>query len=145
MKNSINRYVPDGFTPYVSSTQYKNNPKSSIKEKAISCGFKLLNSYDELFDQLNIKDGFTLSFHHHLRNGDYVLNSVISQIKKRDLKDLTLAPSSIFPNNRELCDLIINQNVTSIYTNYANGPVAETISKGYLINTSNTSLFSPFP
>ena len=134
MKNSLNRYVPDGFTPFVSSTEYKKNPKAEIKQKATSRGVKMLNSYDELFDTLNIKDGFTLSFHHHLRNGDYVLNSVISQIQKRDLKDLTLAPSSIFPNNKQLCDLIVNQNVTSIYTNYANGPVAETISKGMLKN-----------
>ncbi len=134
MKNSLNRYVPNGFLPFVSSSEYKNNPKKEIKEKQTSSQFETLSSYEELFDKLNIKDGYTLSFHHHLRNGDYVFNSVIKEIKKRNLKNLTLAPSSIFPNNKELCDLIINQNVTSIYTNYANGPVAETISKGALKN-----------
>ena len=134
MENSLKRYVPNGFKPFVSSNEYKKNPKQEIKEKATSCGVEMLSSYQELFDKLHIKDGFTLSFHHHLRNGDYVLNSVISEIKKRDLKNLTLAPSSIFPGNKELSDLIVNQNVTSIYTNYANGPVAETISKGALKN-----------
>ena len=134
MKNSLNRYVPNGFLPFVSSSEYKNNPKKEIKEKQTSSGFETLSSYEELFDKLNIKDGSTLSFHHHLRNGDYVFNSVIKEIKKRDLKNLTLAPSSIFPNNKELCDLIVNKNVTSIYTNYANGPVAQTISKGALKN-----------
>ena len=134
MENSLKRYVPDGFQPFTSSNDYKKNPKPEIKEKATSCSFELLSSYQELFDKLNVKDGFTLSFHHHLRNGDYVFNSVIKEIKRRDLKNLTLAPSSIFPNNKELSDLILNGNVTSIYTNYANGPVAETISKGGLKN-----------
>ena len=40
------------------------------------------------FDLLNIKDGMTLSFHHHLRNGDGVLNKVIEEIRRRDLKTL---------------------------------------------------------
>ncbi len=134
MRNSLNRYVPNGFKPFVSSDEYKKKNKIVIKEKAFSCGVKMLSSYQELFDKLSIHDGDTLSFHHHLRNGDFVFNSVIKEIKKRDLKNLTLAPSSIFPNNKELCDLIQNENVTSIYTNYANGPVAETVSKGGLKN-----------
>ena len=134
MKNSLNRSVPNGFTPFASSGEYKNNPKKPIKDKSTSCGVEMLFSYEELFDKLSIKDGYTLSFHHHLRNGDFVLNSIIGEIKKRNLKNLTLAPSSIFPNNKELCCLIENENVTSIYTNYANGPVAETISKGKLKN-----------
>ena len=134
MKNALNRYVPSGFEPFVSSNEYKKNPKKSIPEKAVSNGFERLSSYQELFDKLGIQDGFTLSFHHHLRNGDYVFNAVIDEIKRRDLKNLTLAPSSIFPNNKGLVDLMLNENVTSIYTNYANGPVAETISKGGLKN-----------
>ena len=47
-----------------------------------------LNSMSNCFDLLNIKDGMTLSFHHHLRNGDGVLNKVIEEIKRRDLKTL---------------------------------------------------------
>ena len=134
MKNSLNRFILDGFKPFSGSNQYKQNPKTKAQEKKLSDGFVTLLSYGELFDRLGIKDGFTLSFHHHLRNGDFVLNSVLNEIQKRDIKNITLAPSSIFPNNKQLCDLITNKNVTSIYTNYANGPVAETISKGELQN-----------
>ena len=45
---------------------------------------------------------------------------------------MVLAPSSIFPVHEPLVELIKNQNVTSIFTNYVNGPVAEAISQGYL-------------
>jgi len=38
---------------------------------------------DEVLDSLNLKDGMTLSFHHHLRNGDYVLDMVMRRIQAR--------------------------------------------------------------
>ena len=61
-----------------------------------------------------------------------MLNAVLQEIKKRNVKNLTLAPSSIFPSNAPLVELIENKNVTKIYTNYANGPVADAISQGKL-------------
>lgn len=93
---------------------------------------KILNSLEEVFDLLDIKDGATLSFHHHLRNGDYVLNNVCEIIKKRNIKNIHLCPSSLFPNNAPLVELIENGNVTDIDTNYLNGPVAKAISEGKL-------------
>ncbi|MEG1609350.1 MAG: citrate lyase subunit alpha, partial [Clostridia bacterium] len=45
---------------------------------------------------------------------------------------MKLAPSSIFPSNAILVDLMKNGNVTEIYTDYVNGPVAEAISHGQL-------------
>ena len=92
----------------------------------------VLNSIEEAFDLLKIEDGATLSFHHHLRNGDFVLNKVCEIIKKRNLKNLHLCPSSIFPNNAPLVELIENGNVVDIDTNYLNGPVAKAISEGKL-------------
>lgn len=92
----------------------------------------VLNSLEEAFDKYNIKDGMTLSFHHHLRNGDYVLNSVMEIIKKRDLKNMQIAASSIFPNNEVMVDLIKKGNITKIYANYINGKVGDAITSGYL-------------
>ena len=89
-----------------------------------------LNSMSNCFDLLNIKDGMTLSFHHHLRNGDGVLNKVIEEIKRRDLKNITIAASSIFPVHEDMCELIEKGNITKIYTNYISGPVAKTITSG---------------
>ena len=87
------------YPKFAGSNDYKNKTRTLINKKEESNRLEYLKSYDELFDKLQIKDGMTLSFHHHLRNGDYVLNNVLEVIKKRNLKDLTIAASSIFPNN----------------------------------------------
>lgn len=125
--------LPKGFTKFVSSENYRSIslPKAEIKY-AMNKDNKVLNSISEAFDRLGITDGMTLSFHHHLRNGDYVLNFVLAEIRKRNLKNITLAASSIFPVHKPLCELIKNKNVTKIYTNYLNGEVANTINEGYL-------------
>ena len=135
MKNSLNRFVPDGYKPFVGSDEYKRQERRLIKEKKTSKGFTELKDVSDLFDKLNITDGMTLSFHHHLRNGDFVLNMVAEEIKRRNLKNIKLAPSSIFPNNKILVELIENGNVTDIYTDYVNGPVAQAISEGKLKGT----------
>lgn len=132
MKNVLGRFVPEGYEPFAGSGAYKDKKRIIIQEKKTSRGFEKLSSISQMFDRLCIKDGMTLSFHHHLRNGDFVLNMVAEEIKRRNLKNMKLAPSSIFPNNRILVELIENGNVTEIYTDYVNGPVAEAISRGKL-------------
>ena len=135
MKNSLNRNVPSGFIPFVSSHEYQNHlgEYKKVSKKETSSEIKSLSSISELFDYFNVKDGMTLSFHHHLRNGDGVLNMVCEEIKKRDLKNIHIAASSLFPNNDEaICDLIKNKNITKITTNYLNGKSANVIGEGYL-------------
>lgn len=117
---------------FVSSSDYKNYDRKMINKKQTSEGFINLSSISNLFDKLKITDGMTLSFHHHLRNGDYVLNMVAEEIKRRNLKNIHLCPSSIFPNNSCLVDLIENENITDIDTNYINGPVGNAINQGKL-------------
>lgn len=120
------------FRPFESSNDYKNRKRVLIEEKSINNNIKFMNSMSEVFDELNIDANMTLSFHHHLRNGDFVQNMVSEEILKRDIKDLHYAPSSIFPSNAILSKLIENKNVISIDTNYLNGPVATTIGEGKL-------------
>ncbi|EFG89812.1 hypothetical protein CLCAR_0003 [Clostridium carboxidivorans P7] len=74
----------------------------------------------------------TISFHHHLRNGDFILNNVMYAISKRGIKDITVAASSIFPIHEPLVEYMKRGVVTGIVANYMSGPVAEAISKGYL-------------
>ncbi len=130
MKNSIGRSVPQGYEKFRGSSEYKKKTPPSVSKKTCSEGFVKLSSYSELFDVVGIRDGMTLSFHHHLRNGDYVLNAVCEEIKRRNLRDMRLAPSSVFPSNAIIVDLIRSGNVVGISTDYCNGPVATAISNG---------------
>jgi len=93
---------------------------------------KIIRSYDELFKVLNLKDSITVSFHHHLRNGDYVLNNTLLEMAKLNIKDITLAASGVFPCHEPIVPLVENGTISSIYCNYLNGAVAKTVSAGNL-------------
>ncbi|MBC2856479.1 MAG: citrate lyase subunit alpha [Cetobacterium sp.] len=103
-----------------------NNCKVSLEKE------KLYLEFTKLMDNLNLKDGMTVSFHHHLRNGDFILNMVMDEIAKRGYKDVKIAASSIFPCHKPLVQHIENGVVTGIYSAYISGPVAEAISAGKL-------------
>ena len=128
IQNALGRSIPDGFIPYGIEVHQKSKlPKVKSKHEQ-----KLCDSIQSVFDSIPIKDGMTLSFHHHLRNGDAVLNMVANEIKKRNLKNISLAPSAIFPIHEPLVSLIKNGQINHIYTNYINGPVADIIQQGHL-------------
>lgn len=93
---------------------------------------KMRQDLDELIKELDIKDGSSISFHHHLRNGDRVLVQVMKAIQKTGAKDLTLVASSIFPSMVDIIELIEDGTITNVVTSYISGPVGEAISKGKL-------------
>jgi len=91
---------------------------------------KLRKNIQVLLDELALCDGMVISFHHHLRNGDYVLNLVMKEIAKRNIKDITIFASSIFPCHAPLVEYIEKGIVTKIYSAFISGPVALAISEG---------------
>ena len=93
---------------------------------------KQLLTIEEAIEKTGIKDGMTISFHHHLRNGDRVLNKVVSAIANKGIKDIKLAASSIFPVHGQIVGQIIDGTIASIDTNYMSGPVADAVSEGLL-------------
>lgn len=95
---------------------------------------KLFKDLDELMDRLDLKDGMTLSFHHHLRNGDYVLNMVMEKVHAKGLKNIRIAPSSLFPCHAPLVAMMEDGTITDIHTDYMSGPVADAVSAGKLKN-----------
>lgn len=94
-------------------------------------GKRLLNVAAS-FDACGIRDGATLSFHHHLRDGDQVLNQVLEVAAQRGLRDLTVAASSIFPVHAPLVGHIERGIVARIVTSFLSGPVARAVSVGRL-------------
>ncbi len=93
---------------------------------------KCLGSIDAALDACAVRDGATLSFHHHLRNGDQVLNQVIEACAARGLRGLTVAASSLFPVHAPLVEHMRSGVVTRIVTAYMSGPVADAVSDGVL-------------
>lgn len=140
MKNILGREIPDYIEGYGevkpfkgAFTNYGIKEKVGVKLSSVKPGEnKVVSSIDEVLDKIGIKDGMTISFHHHLRNGDYVLNKVMDVIAKKGIKDITIAASSLFPVHKPLVGHIKDGTVTGIIANYMSGPVAECISEGYL-------------
>lgn len=93
---------------------------------------KVIKSIDELFKLIDINEFTNISFHHHLRNGDGVINYVLDKYLREGINNLNLFPSSIFPSYTKILELIKNEQVNNITTNYLNGPVAEYISNNGL-------------
>ena len=93
---------------------------------------KVLPSLRQAIIESGLRDGGTVSFHHHLRNGDHLLNMVMQELAHMGLKDLRVAASSLFPVHAPLVEHIRAGVVTSIDTNYMVGPVAEAVSRGLL-------------
>ncbi len=93
---------------------------------------KVVNSIRDAILLAGLKDGMTVSFHHHLRNGDYVLNMVMAEIDALGIQDLTVNASSLFDTHSPILDLIKNQTVTGIQTNYMSAGIGRAISQGIL-------------
>lgn len=104
----------------------KDYPKKEAKPS------KVYENIKDLFDKLDLKDGITVSSHHHLRNGDAVLNMMMLELQRRGIKDITLVASSLFPVHKELIPLLEDGTITNIITSYISGDLAKAISKGKL-------------
>ena len=52
---------------------------------------KLVPSLEEAIRRTGLKDGMTISFHHHFRNGDHIINTVVDKLAEMGYKNLTLA------------------------------------------------------
>ena len=91
---------------------------------------KLVNSIREAVALSGLKDGMTVSFHHHLRNGDFVLNMVMEEIANAGIKDLTVNASSLFDVHRPLLTHIQNKVVTGLSADYISAGIGRAISQG---------------
>ncbi len=93
---------------------------------------KLVKNLRSAILDSGLKDGMTISFHHHLRNGDYVLNMVLEEIAKLGIKDLTVNASAILDAHLPLIHHIKNGTVSRLETAYIGSAVGKELSKGLL-------------
>ncbi len=93
---------------------------------------KLCENLRTAMEKAGLQSGMTISFHHHLRNGDYVLNMVLEAAAEMGLRDLTVNASSVFDCHAPLVDHIKNGVVTGLEANYISAAVGKAISEGVL-------------
>ena len=93
---------------------------------------KLVKTLREAIELSGLKSGMSVSFHHHLRNGDYTLNMVMDEIAAMGIRDLTLNASSLFDTHLPLAQHIRNRVVRKINTNYMSAGLGRLISEGLM-------------
>ncbi len=95
---------------------------------------KIVASIRDAIISAGLKDGMTISFHHHMRNGDYVLNMVMEEIAAMGIKDLTLNATALFDIHLPLIDHIKNGVVTTLMTDYMSAGLGRHICAGVMEN-----------
>ena len=95
---------------------------------------KLLGSIREAIEKTGLKDGMTISFHHHFREGDFVMNMVMEEIANMGIKNLSIAPSSIANVHEPLIEHIKNGVITNITSSGLRDKVGAAISSGFIRN-----------
>ncbi len=95
---------------------------------------KVVSSLREAMERAGLTDGMTVSFHHHLRNGDYVLNMVMQEIADMGVGGLTVNASSLFDVHLPLLDHIQSGVVSTLQTDYMAAGLGRAISRGAMAN-----------
>ncbi|MDO4572559.1 MAG: citrate lyase subunit alpha, partial [Clostridia bacterium] len=93
---------------------------------------KLVPSLEEAIRQAGLRDGMTISFHHHFRAGDYIVNMVLDTIASMGFKDLRVAASSLTDCHAPLIGHIQSGVIRSIETSGCRGALAEAVSRGLM-------------
>ncbi len=95
---------------------------------------KLVQSIREAIQLSGLRDGMTVSFHHHLRNGDFVLNMVMQEIADLGIKNINVNASSLFDVHTPLLNHIENKVVTGVAADYIAAGLGRAFSNGVMEN-----------
>lgn len=87
---------------------------------------------EEAIRKTGLKDGMTISFHHHFRSGDKVINMVVDKLAEMGFKDLHIASSSLIDVHEPLIEHVRNGVITRISTSGLRGKLAKEISHGLM-------------
>jgi citrate lyase subunit alpha / citrate CoA-transferase len=139
VKNSAGRLIPAEINgqkqiPFKGVNKYKPiGRKSGAPIK--SCidfpadGNKVVKNLKEALRKCGIKDGMTISTHHHLRNGDAVTNYLFDTIKQMGIKNIRWFPSASFPIHQHLIKYLEDGTIHHIEGSM-NGPLGKFTSLG---------------
>ena len=142
MINAVGREIPEEILKITGKEPFKGNhyfdgyeyKKDGPSTRCVinSEGSKLVENIHEVLVKCGIRDGMTLGFHHHFRDGDYVVNMVMEEIHKMGIKDITICASSLGKAHDKLVEFIEDGTITNIQSSGVRGKIGRAISEGKL-------------
>lgn len=139
IKNSLNRLVPqevNGQKQIPFKGIGKHKPEGKITNRPIrSCadypsdGNKVVKNLKEALKKAGLKDGMTISTHHHLRNGDVITNLLFDTIHSLGIKKIRWFPSASFSCHQHLIKYLEDGTIHHIEGSM-NGPLGKFTSEG---------------
>ncbi len=93
---------------------------------------KLVENIHDALVKCGIKDGMTISFHHHFREGDYIVNMVMEEIHNMGIKGITICASSLGKAHDPIVPMIEDGTIVGIQSSGVRGKIGEAISTGKL-------------
>lgn len=142
MRNLVGREIPDevlkggrevyqGKNAKDGTCYTKAGPRVRRYEKPVES--KVAADLKTALLHCGAHDGMTVSFHHHLRDGDYVVNMVMRSIfEELNLKDITIAATSLGSAHDPVAEYIRQGRVVGLQTSGIRGKVGEAVSRGEL-------------
>lgn len=144
MINQVGREIPDEILARYNKEGFKGSysrdnaryRKAAPTVRAVTDPDqdKMVSSIWEALEKCGLKDGMVLSFHHHFRDGDYIVNMVMAQVAAMGVKDITICASSLGAAHDPVADYIEQGIVTGIQSSGVRGRIGEAISYGKLKN-----------
>ncbi len=92
-------------------------------------GDKRVPELKSALERCGLRDGMTISTHHHLRNGDQVALAALNAAAELGVKDLVWFPSASFPCHEPVIELM-EQGVVHHIEGSMNGPLGAYCSEG---------------
>lgn len=146
MKTAINaagRKVPleipglGAFEPYqgpfaLAERNFERPGFAPVRKATSPRRSKLEPSLRAAIETSGLRDGMTISFHHHLRNGDRVLAQVLAEIDAMGIRGLTLAPSSLLDAHECVVEYARKGVINRIFTSGMRDEVGRAVSRGEL-------------
>ena len=138
--NALRREIPSRIDGYGETTQklfegaFARTPSGHgvgrrMRAAVPNGSSKLAGGVRDAIMASGLKSGMTISFHHHLRNGDFVLNEVIRACAELGIVDLTIFPTALFDVHKEIIPYI-KSGVVSRIMGSVNEAIGRLISGG---------------
>lgn len=142
MVNKVGRDIPDellaggrevyqGKNHMDGKYMQKASPRTRRCEKPRES--KIVATLADALKACGARSGMTFSFHHHLRDGDFVVNMVMkAAIEELGLENLTIAATSLGSAHDPIAAYIEAGKVVGIQTSGIRGKVGDVVSHGKL-------------